>query len=76
MSRYCFIEAQRGQHRVRLHYQVLDVPTSGYYAWQQVQQQATSGEPPVWETVLGKAFGRHNRRYGTQRLQVALRCKG
>ena len=34
MSRYRFIEAQRGQYPVRLLCQVLGVPVSGYYAWQ------------------------------------------
>jgi putative transposase len=76
MSRYRFIEAQRGQHSVRLLCHVLGVPTSGYYAWQQAQQQAIGAQPPVWEEVLIKVFGRHQRRYGTRRLQVALRRKG
>ena len=33
-------------------------------------------QTPVWETVLVKTFGLHQRRYGTRRLQVALREKG
>ncbi len=32
MSRYRFIEAQRGHYPVRLLCQVLGVPASGYYA--------------------------------------------
>jgi len=55
---------------------VLGVPTSGYYAWQQAQQQAIDAQPSVWEEVLVKVFGRHQRHYGTRRLQVALRRKG
>ena len=31
---------------------------------------------PTWETALVKVFGHHKRRYGTRRLQVALRQKG
>ncbi|MBO3273543.1 IS3 family transposase, partial [Hymenobacter defluvii] len=31
---------------------------------------------PVWEMALVKVFGMHKRRYGTYRLQVALRHKG
>jgi putative transposase len=31
---------------------------------------------PIWEEVLIKVFGLHKRRYGTRRLQVALRRKG
>jgi transposase InsO family protein len=76
MSCYRFIEAQRGQFPVRLLCQVLGQPASGYYAWQQSQQQAVNREPPAWEEALVKVFGRHKRRYGTRRLQVALRRKG
>jgi len=76
MSRYRFSEAQRGAYPARRLCYVLGVPASGYYAWQQAQQQMDSGEPPAWEEVLVKVFGRHKRRYGTRRLRVALRRKG
>ena len=76
MSRYRFIEAQREAHPVRLLCHVLGVPASGYYAWQQAQQQVVAQGEPAWETTLVKVFGRHKRRYGTRRLQVALRRKG
>ena len=77
MSRYHFIDAERGHHPVRRLCQVLDVPASGFYAWQQGQLRAAgSDETPVWETALVKVFGVHQRRYGTRRLQVALRQKG
>ena len=56
--------------------QVLDVPTSGFYAWQAGQQQAVGLQAPAWETVLVKAFRHHKRRYGTRRLQVVLRQNG
>ena len=36
MSRYRFIEAQRGSYSVRLLCQLVQVPASGYYAWQQL----------------------------------------
>lgn len=62
MSRYRFIEAQCGQHPVRLLCDVLGVPASGYYAWQQAQQQVTNREVPAWEEALVKVFGRHKRR--------------
>lgn len=76
MSRYRFIDAHREQYPVRLLCQVLAVPASGCYVWQQGQQQAPVKEVPAWETALVKVFGRHKRRYGTRRLQVALRRKG
>ena len=34
MSRYRFINAERGHYPVRRLCQVLGVPASGYYAWQ------------------------------------------
>ena len=76
MSRYRFIEAQRNQYPVRLLCQVVAVPVSGYYAWQQGQEQVDDKQAPAWEEALVKVFGRHKRRYGTRRLQVALRRKG
>jgi putative transposase len=40
------------------------------------QERAGSELAPAWEEMLVKVFGRHKRRYGTRRLQVALRGKG
>ena len=77
MSRCHFIAAERGHYPVRRLCQVLDVPASGFYAWQAEQQRAVGDlKTPAWETVLVKVFGFHKRRYGTRRLQVALRHKG
>lgn len=67
---------QQVHYPVRLLCQVLGVPASGYYAWQQVHQQVVSNEPPAGEPALVKVFGRHQRRYGTRQLQVVLRRKG
>ena len=75
MSRYRFIEAQRGDYPVRLLCQLVQVPTSGYYAWQQVQQQVVNQSEPAWETALVDVFDEHQRRYGTRRLQVGLRVE-
>ena len=76
MSPYRFIEGQRSQYPVRLLCQVVAVPASGYYAWQLAQGQGGGEQPPAWEEALVKVFGRHKRRYGTRRLQVALCRKG
>ena len=76
MSCYRFIAAECGYFPVRRLRQVLGVPASGYYAWQTGQQRAVAAQTPAWETALVKAFGVHQRRYGTRRLQVALREKG
>ena len=76
MSRYSFIAAARDHYPVRLLCQVLDVPPSGFYAWQQSQQGAVGLAMPVWETVLVQAFRFHKCRYGTRRLQVVLPQNG
>jgi putative transposase len=76
MSRYRFIEAQRDYHPVRLLCQLAEVPASGYYAWQQAQQQSAGQVEPAWETALVKVFGVHKRCYGTRRLRVELRRQG
>ena len=76
MSRYRFIKARRDHYPVRLLYQLLSVPASGYYAWQQAPQQRATPCEPAWETALVKVFGVHKRCYGTRCLQVALRKKG
>ena len=76
MSCYRFIAAERGRYPVRRLCQVLGVPASGYYAWQSGPQRAAGPATPAWETALVKTFRHHKRRYGTRRLQVALRQKG
>ena len=75
MSRYRFIAAGRGHNPVRRLCQVLGVPASGSCSWQQGPRRAVGRETPTWETALVKVFGHHKRRYGTRRLQVALRHK-
>ena len=76
MSRYRFIEAQRNQYPVRLLCQLVQVPASGYYAWQQAKQREVTPTAPAWETALIKVFGVHTRCYGTRRLRAELRRKG
>jgi transposase InsO family protein len=77
MSRYRFIAAERGHYPVRLLCQVLGVSASGFYAWQADEQRAVGqAKAPAWETAMVKVFSLHHRRYGTRRLQVALREKG
>ncbi|RZK90393.1 MAG: IS3 family transposase, partial [Hymenobacter sp.] len=76
MSRYRFIAAQQDHHPIRLLCQLVEVPASGYYAWQQAQHQKVMQCEPAWETALVKVFGVHKRCYGTRRLRVELRRKG
>jgi putative transposase len=76
MSRYRFIAAQRDHYPVRLLCQLVEVPASGYYAWQQAQSQKIVQQEPAWETALVKVFGVHKRCYGTRRLRAELRPQG
>jgi len=76
MSRYRFIGAGRGHDPERRLCQVLSMSASGSYTWQKGPQRAVGQKTPTWETALVKVFGHHKRRYGTRRLQVALRRKG
>jgi len=76
MSRYRFIATERGHYPVRQLCPLLGVPASGYYAWQTGQQREVDQQTPARATTLVTAFGVHQRRYGTRRLQVALREKG
>ena len=46
MSRYRFVEAQRDHYPVRLLCQRMKVPASGYYAWQEAQQQTMAQQAP------------------------------
>ena len=71
-----FIAAECSHYPVRRHCPVLRVPAGGYYAWQTGQQRVADQQTPARETALVKAFGVHQRRYGTHWLQVALRQNG
>lgn len=48
MSRYRFMEAQRDHYPVRLVFQLVKVPASGYYAWQHAQQLTVVPLAPAW----------------------------
>jgi hypothetical protein len=76
MSRYRFIDQHRASYPVRRLCQVLVVPPSRYYAWQQREQQGLRQQEPAWEVALAQTFETHKKRYGTRRLRVALRQQG
>ncbi|SMC00710.1 Integrase catalytic region [Hymenobacter roseosalivarius DSM 11622] len=76
MSRYRFIDQHRGSYPVRRLCQVLAVPPSRYYAWQQRAQQGLGPPEPAWEVALDQTFAAHKKRYGTRRLRVALCQQG
>lgn len=75
MSHYRFIKAQREHYPVRLLCQLLLVPASGYYAWQQAQQQTVSQIAPAWETVLVKVFSVQKHHYGLRHLRAEVQAE-
>jgi putative transposase len=72
-----FIDQQRLNYPIQLLYQVLHVVPSRYYAWcQRAPTRLQTSAEPAWETAMVDVFDDHQRRYGTRRLQVALRELG
>ena len=69
-----FIDQQRIHYAAQQLCQVLDVVPSRYYAWR--HRKAVGASAPAWGTEILAVFDHHERRYGTQRLQVELREKG
>ena len=77
MSRYQFVDQQRGCYPVRLLCRVLDVVPARYYAWRKAAASAhPAPAPAAWEAALEQAFTRHQKRYGTRRLRAELQEKG
>lgn len=78
MSCRRFVEAQPAHYPTQLACHILGAPASGYYAWQQTQQQALATGPPAQETMLVMMIVRHKRRYGPRpsRSPYALRDTG
>ncbi|MGI4832719.1 MAG: IS3 family transposase [Janthinobacterium lividum] len=72
MSRYQFIEQVAATGPVQVLCRVLAVSAAGYYQW-----LGRADRPvPNWEPAANAAFSRHAQRYGTRRLQAALRGEG
>lgn len=76
MSRYRFLDQHGFRYPVRRFCQVLRVPPSRYYAWQQRQQQVGEQQESAWEAALGKTFELRKKRYGTRRLRAELHAQG
>lgn len=73
MSQLHFIDQHRVHYPIEFLCHVLAVVPSRYYAW---CQRAGITAEPAWETAMVDVFDDHQRRYGTRRLQVALRALG
>lgn len=74
--KYAFIEAQQEQYPVRLMCRVLDVSSSGYYAW---RKRGPSQRERANETLLDqiRAIFKHSREtYGSPRIQAELKAQG
>jgi transposase InsO family protein len=74
--KYAFIETHRGQHRVSTMCRVLEVSSSGYYAW----RKRTPGQRELADRKLLLAIRevhrRSHARYGARRIQAELKAQG
>jgi putative transposase len=68
--KYAFIEAQRGQHRV------LEVSSSGYYAWRKRRPSQRELTDHRLLTAIQEAHRKSRSRYGARRIRAALTAQG
>lgn len=74
--RYPFIEAHRGQFRVRTMCRVMEVSSSGYYAWRRrgpTRRSLSNGRLLV---EIRAVFAEMKRRYGSPRIHRELVARG
>ena len=75
--KYAFIEAQHGQHAVATLCRVLEVSSSGYYAW---RKRRTGGKRERSDRLLlqavGQAYQAGRGRYGSRRIRAELQAQG
>ncbi len=74
--KYAFIEAHRGQHRIATMCRVLDVSSSGYYAW----RRRGPGRRELADRKLLRAIQdvhhKSRGRYGARRIRAELKALG
>jgi putative transposase len=75
--KYAFIEDQRGRHAVATMCRVLEVSSSGYYAW---RKRRTGGKRERSDRLvlqaIGQAYQASQGRYGSRRIRAGLARKG
>ena len=74
--KYAYIALQRTQHPIGFMCRVLEVSTSGFFAWQAREKAPQSdADAPLREAIV-QVHEDSRRRYGRRRLTHALRARG
>lgn len=74
--KFGFISAQRSQYPVRTMCQVLEVSTSGYYAWCRRGESVHAQADRELSSEIERIHGASGKRYGSPRVWQALRKAG
>ena len=74
--RFCFIEDHRAAFAVRTMCTVLEVSTSGYYAWRDRPESARSRADRALAADIRRVHADNRAIYGSPRVHAALRAEG
>ena len=74
--RYAFIHAHRDVWPITIQCRVLEVSTTGYYAWTQRQDSPRAQEDDRLAHAIRTIYARHRGAYGTPRITEELRDDG
>jgi transposase InsO family protein len=74
--RFAFIEQHVGAFPVRLMCRVLEVSPSGFYAWRSRPESARAASDRHLLANVRRLQAQHHGRYGSPRMQAALRTAG
>src|SRR5262245_38105971 len=74
--RFAFIEAEKARFPVAVSCAVLDVSRAGYYAWRRRPPAARTRADQRLTLEVAAIFAEHRARYGSPRVQRALRARG
>ena len=74
--RFCFIEDHRAAFAVRTMCTVLEVSTSGYYAWRDRPESARSRADRALAADIRRVHAENRAIYGSPRVHAALRAEG
>ena len=74
--RYLFIEGYRGQFSVSAMCRVLEVSSSGYYAWRKQDERRRKREDRALTLEIKRIHQESKRTYGSPRIHQELRAMG
>ncbi len=73
---YCFIQAEKANHSVRLMCRVLQVSASGFYAWQRRRPSSRERQDALLSDKIRDVHRKSRGSYGAPRVHVMLRRDG